>query len=126
MERIREEFITKPNQPLLIRKTKRGAAIVFTCQGAFSLVNHDHLHEVEDAIGKVEENRIVLDLREVTFLDSSGLGTLAATLKKAQERGKELVLVPSAAARSTLATAGLEKVFLLFDTVDDALGAPSR
>jgi anti-sigma B factor antagonist len=38
-------------------------------------------------------NKIVVDLFEVTFMDSTGLGMLAATGKLLREAGGELVLV---------------------------------
>jgi anti-sigma B factor antagonist len=40
---------------------------------------------------------IVLDLRGVHFMDSSGLRVIAVTLQDAQERGRRLALVPGAA-----------------------------
>lgn len=126
MERIREEFISKPNQDLLIETRKRDAAIVYRCRGAFSLVNHERLKEFEADLATVEAARIVIDLRDVSFLDSSGLGTLASALKKVMEQGKELVLVPNPTVRRTFATAGLEGVFHFADSVDDALHSPAH
>ena len=40
---------------------------------------------------------IVLDLRGVEFMDSSGLRVIAVTLQSAQERGRRFALVPGAA-----------------------------
>ena len=40
---------------------------------------------------------IVLDLRRVEFMDSSGLRMIAVTLQDAQERGRRFALVPGAA-----------------------------
>jgi len=126
MERIREEYITKPNEDFLIESEKRGEAMVFRCQGSFSLVNSSRLKQLEVEIAAAPVARIIVDLRDVSFLDSSGLGTLAAALKKAREQGKELALVPNETARHTLTTAGLDNIFQLFNSVDDALQAPSH
>ena len=126
MRNIREEYVTKPNEDLFIESKKRGEAMVFRCQGSFSLVNHSRLKELEVEIAAAPVKRVIVDLRETSFLDSSGLGTLAAALKKAMDQGTELALVPSEAARRTLSTAGLETVFQLFDSVEEALQAPAR
>jgi anti-anti-sigma factor len=40
---------------------------------------------------------VVLDLRRVEFMDSSGLRIIAVTLQHAQERGRRFALVPGAA-----------------------------
>ena len=40
---------------------------------------------------------VVLDLRGVEFMDSSGLRVIAITLQRAQERGRRFALVPGAA-----------------------------
>ncbi len=40
---------------------------------------------------------VVLDLRGVDFMDSSGLRVIAMTLQAAQERGRRFALVPGAA-----------------------------
>ena len=40
---------------------------------------------------------VVLDLRGVEFMDSSGLRVIAMTLQSSQERGRRFALVPGAA-----------------------------
>src|SRR5690606_2603887 len=46
---------------------------------------------VESVIGE-EANRLILDLRQASFIDSSGLGALVATRRLAAEADIELVL----------------------------------
>jgi anti-sigma B factor antagonist len=126
MKHISEEYISKPNEELSVEQRVQAGAQIFLCRGAFSLVNHARLKQVEAEIAAAVPNRIVLDLSEIGFVDSSGLGTLAAVLKKTMEQGKELALVANPTVRKTIATAGLEKVFQIFDSLDDALRTPSR
>jgi len=126
VERIREEYISKPNEDLLVESKKRGEAMVFRCKGAFSLVNRSRLKELEVEIAAAPVARIIVDLLDVSFMDSSGLGTLASALKKMMEQGKKLMLVPNSIVRKTLETAGLHTVFQLFESVDDALQSPSH
>ncbi|HEX9774310.1 MAG TPA: STAS domain-containing protein [Actinomycetota bacterium] len=66
--------------------------------------------------------RLVLDLSHVSFLDSSGLGALIAGYKRVRERGGRLVLVAtSRAVLNVLSLTGLDGVFQVFPTVDEAL-----
>ena len=70
--------------------------------------------------------RLVLDLSEVTFIDSSGLGALIGSLKAIGEDG-ELALC---GARDTVANmfklTRMNKVFRMFSTPDDAVAACLR
>jgi anti-anti-sigma factor len=55
---------------------------------------------------------VVIDLTEVTFIDSSGLRSLLSASRRAGERGTEVVLrSPSAAVRRLLAITGTEGQF---------------
>ena len=54
--------------------------------------------EQELALPEADSARaIVLDLRGVEFMDSSGLRVIAMTLQRSQERGRRFALVPGAA-----------------------------
>ena len=61
---------------------------------------------------------VVLDLREVTFIDSSGLGVIVGQQKRAQERGEQFAVAVggAAAVRRILELSGLVKVL---DVVSD-------
>ncbi|MFL5766494.1 MAG: STAS domain-containing protein [Actinomycetota bacterium] len=66
--------------------------------------------------------RIVVNLEEVGFLDSSGLGALVGALKRVNERGGRLVLVcPEGSPLKVLTITGLDKVFAIHGSVDAAL-----
>lgn len=53
------------------------------------------------------DGALVLDLREVTFLDSAGLRTLLQTAKSAREVGAELRIIPSDAVARVLELAAI-------------------
>ena len=64
----------------------------------------------------------LLDLREVTYLDSGGVGLLVAMFRHVTRRGGQLKLLrPSAAARRVLGISQLTRVFDIFDDEADAL-----
>lgn len=67
-------------------------------------------------------HRLVVDLAEVSFVDSSGLGALIAGLKAARLAGGDLRLAqPTAQTRSLLQLVGLDRALRLYATVEDAL-----
>jgi len=74
---------------------------------------------VEAAILAGESDQpVVIDLDEVTFIDSSGLRSLLGASKRAAERGTEIVLrSPSAAVRRLLEITGTEGQFRIDDGV---------
>src|SRR5688572_23255455 len=64
----------------------------------------------------------LLDLREVTYLDSGGVGLLVAMFRHVTRRGGQFkLLCPSAAARRVLGISQLTRVFDIFDDERDAL-----
>ena len=64
------------------------------------------------ALAEHEPDTLVVDLAEVTFLDSGGLGLLVATHNYLKEHDGALVLAnPSARIRKVLALTGLDHVF---------------
>ena len=65
--------------------------------------------------------KVALDLTEVGFVDSSGLGAIVACLKHARELGGELVLVAPDASpvAKLLSLTGLEPSIARVLTVDD-------
>jgi anti-sigma B factor antagonist len=68
-----------------------------------------------------EARRVVVDLSEVSFLDSTGLGVLVAGWKRCQESGAILDLVVTRSqVRKVLEITSLDGVFQIFDSIDEA------
>lgn len=70
---------------------------------------------------------LIVDLSDVPFLDSTGLGVLVGRLKAVRLQGGDLVL--AALQDRTLRNfhiTGLDRVFRLYDSVDDALAADTQ
>ena len=70
------------------------------------------------------EHDLVVDLSEVTFMDSTGLGVLVGRLKliRVHEGAMRLVCDHERVLKVFTIT-GLDKVFEIFPTVDEALAA---
>ena len=68
-------------------------------------------------------DRVIVDLTQTTFLDSSSLGVLIGAHQRLQSRGGELVVAcDSEAILSTFRITGLDGVFRLESSVEAALG----
>jgi anti-sigma B factor antagonist len=78
------------------------------------------LHEVRDN----RSPRVVLNLSEVRYIDSSGVASLVEGLKASRDIGSRFILVGlSGPAREVLQLSRLVKVFEIYDTEGEALAA---
>lgn len=70
---------------------------------------------------------IVLDTSELDFIDSTGLGVLVGALRRIRTSGGDLRIAaaPSPIAR-VFAVTGLDRVFRLFPTVEEAREMPTE
>ncbi len=67
--------------------------------------------------------RLIVDLEDVGFMDSTGLGVLVSCLKRAKEHAGEMILVcTSPQILRVLAITGLDRVFDVRSTVAEATG----
>ena len=72
-------------------------------------------------------HRLVVDLAEVSFMDSSGLGVLVGGLKRARAAGGSVTLTgASAHILGVLRITGLTRVFAVYATTAEALSAAGR
>ena len=109
-----------PDYSLRYEKESRGDALVFRCQGGFSLVNHGLLDQIIAQIKTAKERKIILDLGGIRFMDSVGMGTIAAILKHNMANGMELVIVSNDIVGKLLATSGLNRVIRIAHSLDEA------
>jgi anti-sigma B factor antagonist len=69
-------------------------------------------------------SKVIVDLSEVTYIDSSGVASLVEALQAAKKNGSQFSLAAtSEPTRRVLELARLDKVFTLYDSVDDGLNA---
>lgn len=67
--------------------------------------------EIDAALYEKKPKRLILDLSETDFMDSSGLGLILGRLRKTSELGISLILVnPTEAILKILHLAGVEKM----------------
>jgi anti-sigma B factor antagonist len=80
---------------------------------------------LKEAINGLTDNgrpRVVIDMEAVSFVDSTGLGSVIAALKQIRNRQGELRLAaPNQQVRVVLELTTLDRVFPYFATLEDAL-----
>jgi anti-sigma B factor antagonist len=105
-----------------VRTERRGDASVVVPTGELDLATAPTLEVALTEAFANDAPRIVLDLRELAFIDSSGLRTLLTARRRAEEAGCQFSLVAGhAALERTLEIAGVHKVFAW--TAPDELAA---
>jgi anti-sigma B factor antagonist len=50
--------------------------------------------QLSEALQSTECSRVILDLTEVPFLDSTALGAIVSSTKRMRSQGRELIVVP--------------------------------
>ena len=66
--------------------------------------------------------KFLLDLRDVSYIDSFGVGVIAAKYVSLRRKGGDLKLVhPSARSHRVMTISGLMKIFESFDSAEDGL-----
>jgi anti-sigma B factor antagonist len=111
------------HEPVREVATRDGGAVLVRLAGELDLYN---AHLVREALlGTLRDSpaRIVVDLSEVTFIDSTGLGVLIEARSKLGDSARFLLAAPGLEARRALAITGLDRHFAVHDTVEDALAA---
>ena len=64
---------------------------------------------------------LILDISELDFVDSFGLGAVVGALKRLRQRGGELALVcPSRRIRRVFEICDLDRIMALHDSIDSA------
>jgi anti-sigma B factor antagonist len=103
------------------RQTEAGVTVVVP-SGRLDVAGAPALKE---AIGEAVKNglpRLVIDMEGVSFVDSTGLGSVIAALKLVRgSRGDLRLAAPNQQVRVVLELTTLDRVFAYYPTVEDAL-----
>ena len=92
--------------------------------GEIDLATAPQLREAVLDLIQNGSHQVLVDLRGVEFMDSTGLGVLVGALKRLKEKDGELALVcTQGTVLRVLTVTGLNKVFAIYDSVQQATGA---
>ncbi len=103
-----------------VRTREDGVGVVIP-QGRLNMVSARRLKEVLAEMVSSGTHRIVVDMAETTFLDSSGLGALIGGLKSARQAGGDLRIArPTPAVHAVFELTNLDRVLRARDSVEGA------
>jgi anti-sigma B factor antagonist len=92
-------------------------------------LDFEHAYTFDEAVRRIEARRptcLVLDVRDLVFLDSSGLARLLAARRRARRDSRRLLLVrPSPLVRRLMAITALGEEFETVPEIPDELRAPT-
>jgi anti-sigma B factor antagonist len=97
--------------------------VVVSLAGELDLYN---AHVVRDALLRAcseAPERLVVDLTDVRFIDSTALGVLIEARTKLPNRRAFLLAAPGLETRRALQISGLDRHFAVHETLEDALAA---
>jgi anti-sigma B factor antagonist len=97
-------------------------AVVLDLQGEVDAFTAPKLKQ--EIINLIERGstRLAVDLADVTYLDSTGLGVLIGGLKRTRDKDGELVLIcPNVRITRIFEITGLSRIFDMFKTEEEAL-----
>jgi anti-sigma B factor antagonist len=91
-------------------------------KGRLDLISATDVRARLTGIVTAGEDRVVVDLAEVPFIDSSGLGALISVLKSARQAGGDLRIAnPNDQPLTVLKLTTLDRVLKPYTTVEEAL-----
>ena len=108
---------------MIVDKKRIDGMMVLSVEGIIKLGRSaEFLAENLKSILDTEGGHVLLDLSQINYIDSTGIGELVAYLGRFAESGRHLVLVnPSERIRKLLAISQLEQLFTIYDDLDSAL-----
>jgi anti-sigma B factor antagonist len=98
-----------------------GDACVVKLGGELDLYNASDMRAALEQATADGPQRVVVDLSEVEFIDSTALGVLIEARSKLNNRRAFLLAAPGLEARRALEISGLDRHFTVHETVSEAL-----
>ena len=102
---------------------RNGTATIVRLAGELDLYNAPLVREALLGVVRERPARLVVDLGEVEFLDSTALGVLVEASGELEDRRAFALAAPGAETRRALEVSGLDTRFSVFGSVDEALAA---
>jgi anti-sigma B factor antagonist len=102
---------------------RRNGAVVVSLAGELDLYNAEEVRSALLDACAAEPEVLVVDLAEVRFIDSTALGVLIEARSRMADRRGFRLAAPGLETRRALEVSGLDRHFLVHDTVAEALEA---
>jgi anti-sigma B factor antagonist len=102
---------------------RRDGAVVVSLAGELDLYNAEEVRSALLEACSADPEVLVVDLGEVRFIDSTALGVLIEARSRMADRQGFRLAAPGIETRRALEVSGLDRHFLVHDTVPEALEA---
>ena len=97
--------------------------VIFDVSGDIDLANSPAMRKA--LLGEIKEKRtpkVLLNLRNVRYIDSSGIASLVEGLKASRDAGSRMILYGlSQAVREVMELSRLQRIFEIYDNEEQAL-----
>lgn len=103
---------------------RRNGAVIVHLVGELDLYNAPEVRRALLDVCAEEPERLVVDLEEVEFVDSTALGVLIEARSRLANRRSFLLAAPGLETHRALQISGLDQHLSVHETVDDALESP--
>ena len=115
-------------RPFSVEEEEQEGALIVMVSGELDVVTAPRLNKRVNVAVSRGSGPVVIDLCDVTFIDSTGLQVLLLALRHLTRRERRLALVcPPGAVQRAMAQAGMVEMFQIFQTRREALPAvPKR
>ena len=110
-------------QPVVASVDEYDGSIVVRLAGEIDLYNVEEIRQALDEVSARSPERLVVQLADVTFIDSTGLGALIEARRKLPNRRAFLLSEPRREVLRALEITGLAKHMRICDTLEEALSA---
>jgi anti-sigma B factor antagonist len=108
-------------------KNDSGGTLLFKLRGSLDLATAPTVRAALSDATEKGSNNLIVDLTQLEFLDSTGLGVLIGAHRRAAEHGGTFKLIVSNGPISRLLNiTGLIAVFAVYHSVEDARSGQSR
>lgn len=102
---------------------RRNGAVVIRLVGELDLYNAPEVREALLKLCQEQPDRLVVDLGEVDFVDSTALGVLIEARTRLADRRAFLLAAPGRETHRALTISGLDRHLAIHETVEEALQA---
>ena len=108
-----------------IRRSEQPPWTVLSVGGELDVVGAPDFRQAVVKAVADGSRRLILDISELDFVDSFGIGAVVGALKRLRQRGGELVLVcPSSRIRRVFEICDLDRIIMFHDSIDSVTASP--
>jgi anti-anti-sigma factor len=106
----------------LVQTHPSGRAVTLTLSGEIDLLSRPHLARAMDGLSDSDAELVLIDLRRVEFMDSTGLHVLVQAQQRAQDSGQRFALIRGGEqVQRLLDLTGVAELLTIVDSPDELL-----